>query len=170
MATVFLSIGSNIEPRAKYISDSIKLVQKVCVVKNISSVYETKPQGFVAETTFYNLVVEIETELEPLELLKSLQSIEQELGREIKSVNGIYSSRVIDIDIILFGRQVIISDELIIPHPHYLDRNFVLLPLLEISEIAIDPLTQLSIKELCSKSNHSNMSINVLGVFRLDNL
>ena len=170
MDTVFLSIGSNIEPRAKYISDSIKFIQEVSAVKNISSVYETKPQGFVAETTFYNLVLELETDLKPLELLKSLQSIEQKMGRKMKSVNGVYASRVIDIDIILFGRQVIISDELIIPHPHYLYRNFVLLPLLEISEIAIDPLSQLSIKDLYSKSNHITMSMNVLGIFRLDNL
>jgi 2-amino-4-hydroxy-6-hydroxymethyldihydropteridine diphosphokinase len=170
MNTVYLSIGSNIEPRAQYISQCIKLIREMSQVRLISSVYETKPLGFESETTFFNLMVAIDTKMTPLELLSATKTIEQQLGRKTKSNQGIYESRVIDIDIILFGRQIIISEELIIPHPHYGERNFVLLPLIEIAEEATDPLTQQSIKECYSNINVNNMSTDVLRVFSLDNL
>lgn len=168
MNTVYLSLGSNIEPRLEYMKTGIKKIGTITKLLKISSVVETVSVGFESDTTFFNCVVAVETNLTPMQLLKSLKVIEKQLGRKSKSRKGVYTSRVIDIDIILFGRHILISDELIIPHPLYQKRSFVLLPLLEIAPDVIDPLTQSSVKEMCTDARITNMSNSILHVFSID--
>ncbi|MDR2843257.1 MAG: 2-amino-4-hydroxy-6-hydroxymethyldihydropteridine diphosphokinase [Candidatus Symbiothrix sp.] len=130
--TVFLSLGSNLGDKNLNLSTAInRIAEKTGVLSAISSVYETQPWGFDSENLFYNMAIKIETELTPMDVLKSTQQIEQEMGRTQKTTHS-YADRLIDIDIILYDDLVYQSDELTIPHPHYREREFVMAPLREI--------------------------------------
>jgi 2-amino-4-hydroxy-6-hydroxymethyldihydropteridine diphosphokinase len=97
-----------------------------------SDYYVSAPWGFESEHDFVNVVICVETALQPLELLLRLQEIEQEMGRVQKSVGGVYADRVIDIDILLYEDLVIDFPELKVPHPLMKERDFVMKPLNEI--------------------------------------
>jgi len=98
-----------------------------------SSFVETEPWGFVSDNAFLNAVIEIDTSLTPYELLRVTQGIERSMGRTRKSINGNYSDRIIDIDILLYEDVVVGEPELTIPHPLMWQRRFVYEPLLEIA-------------------------------------
>lgn len=137
---VFIALGSNIEPRKDFIDIAIALIQTFGELINTSSIIETEPFGFESETNFLNAVIEIKTDLSPRALLIKLQEIEKKLGRKSKSQNKNYSSRTIDLDILYFGKQILVSPELTIPHPEIFNRDFVLIPLKEIAGDFVDPL------------------------------
>lgn len=129
---VYLSIGSNLGERFKIINQAIKLINSNCGnVLKISNIYETKPVGFLADTDFLNLCIEIETNLSSLELLTKTQQIEIDLGRKEKTSSS-YESRPIDIDIILIEGINLNTNTLQVPHPSFHKRKFVLIPLLDI--------------------------------------
>jgi 2-amino-4-hydroxy-6-hydroxymethyldihydropteridine diphosphokinase len=136
---VFIALGSNIEPRLEYIQKAITEIQTKAELVRTSSVIETEPMGFEAETNFLNAVIEIKTELTPRELLLHLKEIELSLGRSSKSENKNYTSRTIDLDILYYGQQILVSPELTIPHPEIFKRDFVLIPLREIAGDFLDP-------------------------------
>lgn len=123
---IFIAIGSNIEPRKDFIEKAIAEIQAFGELINKSSIIETEPFGFESETNFLNAVIEIQTDLPPRALLLKLQEIEKKLGRKSKSQNKNYSSRTIDLDILYYGNQILISPELTIPHPEIFNRDFVL--------------------------------------------
>jgi 2-amino-4-hydroxy-6-hydroxymethyldihydropteridine diphosphokinase len=108
----------------------------------VSSVYETEPVGFKDQPMFLNQVAEFESELSPRELLARAKDVERELGRVATFVNG---PRNIDIDLILCGAMVVESEDLVVPHPRYRERRFVLDPLLELNPDLRDPVTGLRI-------------------------
>jgi len=137
---VFIALGSNIEPRKDFIEKAIVEIQAFGKLIKTSSIIETEPIGFEAETNFLNAVIEIQTDLTPRALLLKLQEIEKKLGRKSKSRDKNYSSRTIDLDILYFGQQILVSPELTIPHPEIFNRDFVLIPLREIAGDFVDPL------------------------------
>lgn len=137
---VFIALGSNIEPRKDFIEKAILEIRAFGKLINTSGIIETEPFGFEAETNFLNAVIEIQTDLTPRALLLKLQEIEKKLGRKSKSRNKIYSSRTIDLDILYYGQQILVSPELTIPHPEVFKRDFVLIPLKEIAGDFVDPL------------------------------
>lgn len=104
----------------------------------LSSVYVTEPQGLTEQPHFYNMVVEVETGLTPHGLLDRLSDIECALGR-VRTVR--YGPRTIDLDLLLYGDEVLSDERLIVPHPRMGERAFVLVPLLEIYPGALDPRT-----------------------------
>jgi 2-amino-4-hydroxy-6-hydroxymethyldihydropteridine diphosphokinase len=104
-----------------------------------SSLYETEPIGFRDQGWFLNMVAEFETELFPKQLLHRMQKVERSLGRVRTVKNG---PRTIDIDILLYGRAVVKTEELEIPHPRYRERRFTLAPLAELSPQLRDPVTR----------------------------
>ncbi|NDV15560.1 2-amino-4-hydroxy-6-hydroxymethyldihydropteridine diphosphokinase [Muricauda sp. TY007] len=129
---VYLSLGSNLGNRRANLQKAIfRIQQKAGKVLDISSVYENPAIGFEGDQ-FLNIVISLLTPLNPEELLNVLLQIEKEFGR-IRSVEGGYSSRTLDIDIIYFGSEVINNDDLVIPHPQMQHRNFVLKPLGDIA-------------------------------------
>jgi len=148
MAKVYVGLGSNIEPRVEFLKKGVAAIKKLGKVITVSSLYESEPLGFEAEVNFLNAVLELQTKLTPLELLNQLKEIEEACGRKEKSKDGEYASRELDLDIILYDKQIIITDELVIPHPHFTKRKFVLEPLSEIASGAIDPVSQLNIEVL----------------------
>jgi 2-amino-4-hydroxy-6-hydroxymethyldihydropteridine diphosphokinase len=142
---IFIALGSNIEPRLEFIQKAIVEIQDFAELVNSSSIIETEPMGFDAETNFLNAVVEIKTDFNPRTLLLKLQEIEKKLGRIVKSQNKNYKSRTIDLDILYYGKQIIVSPELTIPHPEIFNRDFVLIPLREIAGDFVDPLRMKSL-------------------------
>ncbi|MCL2596539.1 MAG: 2-amino-4-hydroxy-6-hydroxymethyldihydropteridine diphosphokinase [Paludibacter sp.] len=157
MATIFLSIGTNLGERRKNISKAIKLLKKSvgrCV--KISDLYISKAWGFESENEFMNVAAEFETSLQPLELLKTTQQIEHLLGRIDKTQNVEYSDRIIDIDILFYNNQIIDLPHLTIPHPLLHKRNFVLIPLAEIAPELQHPVLNKSIKQLAKELQKSN--------------
>ncbi len=133
MATVYLSLGSNLGDREVYIEKAISMMaERVGIVAARSSFYNTHPWGYVSSHDYVNACVKVETALSPRQLLTVTQDIERELGRTRKSVDGVYSDRVIDIDILLYDKLTIQEDDLVIPHPLMYQRDFVMTPLREI--------------------------------------
>jgi len=128
---VFLGLGSNIGDRKKYLEKAIKALRDTSeiTVTSMSSVYETEPFGGATTDKFLNMVIKIETTLTPDELLETTMSIERDLDR-VRTIR--WGSRTIDIDILLYGNEVINTKDLIIPHVGLTERDFVLVPLLEI--------------------------------------
>lgn len=132
--TTYLGIGTNLGDRAENLTRAVALIsEQVGTVLACSSFMETAPWGFTSDNHFLNAVLAVDTALSPLELLRVTQSIERELGRLHKTVDGNYSDRIIDIDILLYEDLTIVSEELTIPHPYILMRDFVYLPLGEIA-------------------------------------
>ena len=129
---VYLSLGSNRGDRRKHLASGIeKLSGKPgIIVQRISSLYETEPWGKVDQPEFLNCALEIFTELAPEELLMVLRSIERSAGRRPGIAK--WAPRVLDMDILIYGKLVIDSPELTIPHPRLIDRRFVLEPLCEL--------------------------------------
>ncbi|MGV3240492.1 2-amino-4-hydroxy-6-hydroxymethyldihydropteridine diphosphokinase [Streptococcus hyovaginalis] len=132
MNKVYLSLGSNIGDRLEYIREAVQMLhnQEEIKVVNISSVYETDPVGYEEQALFLNIVIQVETSLNPLSLLEQCQKIESELGRK-RIIR--WGPRTIDLDILLYNQENIVSEKLIIPHPRIEERAFVLVPLIEIA-------------------------------------
>jgi 2-amino-4-hydroxy-6-hydroxymethyldihydropteridine diphosphokinase len=136
MMLTIISLGSNLGDRLSYLQfavDQIGAIPKTSVTK-ISSIYETKPQLYLDQPNFYNAIVEVETELEPVELLSKLKLIELAASRERIIENG---PRTLDLDIIISSSLMDSDSEIQLPHPRAQFRQFVLLPWLEIDPEAI---------------------------------
>jgi deoxyguanosine kinase len=133
--TVFLSLGSNLGDRLQNLREAIGQIQKTSLTAvRISGFYESDPWGNLDLAGFLNCVLEVKVYLSPQELLGFIQNIEKIIGRTVKSKNGEYSNRVIDIDILTFNKKTINSMELTIPHPFINERKFVLLPLADLEK------------------------------------
>jgi 2-amino-4-hydroxy-6-hydroxymethyldihydropteridine diphosphokinase len=132
MVTCYIGIGSNLGDRQYYINTAIKKIMMLIGtrVRKISRIIETLPQGGLIQGPYLNGVIEIETGLNPYQLLQELQKIESSLGR-LRSVKN--AARTIDLDILTYADLCIEEDALCIPHPRILEREFVLEPLKEIS-------------------------------------
>lgn len=130
---VYLSLGTNLGDKEGNISEAYRRIgEKVGRIVRRSSLYQTKPWGFESENDFVNSAICCETSLTPRQLLQETQAIEREMGRTVKSVNGEYHDRVIDIDILLYDDIEVNEPDLVIPHPLMKERDFVMNPLKEI--------------------------------------
>lgn len=133
---MYLSLGSNLGDREATMRRAIGLLnERAGSVDRQSSFIETEPWGFESTNKFLNMCVRLLTTLSPEQLLLATKQIERELGRTQKSVNGQYHDRPIDIDILMYDDVHIDSDDLMLPHPHMQEREFVMIPLREILSI-----------------------------------
>jgi 2-amino-4-hydroxy-6-hydroxymethyldihydropteridine diphosphokinase len=147
MKIVFLGVGTNLGTRETNLAQAVARIEKyVGTVRKSSSIYETDPWGFRSDEAFLNIVIEVETDLSPQELLARLLNIESSMGRVRNSQQ--YSSRVIDIDILLYNDLVIDELNLKIPHPLMNERKFVLIPLCEIAADLVHPVLKKTFGEL----------------------
>lgn len=144
---VFLSIGSNMGDKRENLLMAVRnigLIEDTEVVK-VSTILETAPFGVVDQDDFLNACLEISTLLTPQELLKELLAIEEKMGRvRVKK----WGPRIIDIDILLFDKEIIEADNLAVPHPWMCERSFVLDPLCEIAPNVVHPLVNKTIFNL----------------------
>ena len=144
---VYLSLGSNLGDKINNLQTTLNLIDsKVGDVLLISSVYQTKAEGFVGED-FLNCCVSLRTSMEPKILIKELINIESQNGR-LRSNRNIYESRSIDIDILFYEDKIINKHNLTIPHPRMNERNFVIKPLLDIAKSKIHPVLNRTISEI----------------------
>ena len=141
MHTIYLSLGTNLGSREDNLERALHLLQEqVGALLRRSSVHETTPWGFESSHMFLNLCVCMATSLSPLQLLATTKQIERQLGRTQKSAHGHYADRLIDIDILLYDDAHVNESDLIIPHPHMYERDFVMLPLNEILDDSLKDL------------------------------
>ncbi|QTA38136.1 2-amino-4-hydroxy-6-hydroxymethyldihydropteridine diphosphokinase [Thermosipho ferrireducens] len=142
---IFLALGSNIGNKEENLTKALELLKDAGItILTVSNIYETKPYGFTQQDNFFNIVVEVETHLSPMQLLKTVLSIEKKMGRkrEIK-----WGPRNIDIDILFYGNLVVELDNLTIPHYDFENRNFFIVPMNEIAPSYKHPVTNISIKD-----------------------
>ena len=138
MIEVYIGLGSNKGDRMNYLNKAVEFIeQKGAKIIKKSSIIETESWGFKS-TPFLNQVILIETNLSPYQLLVQFQQIEIDLGRKSKSKHNPdfveYHDRTIDLDILLYGNEIINSSDLIIPHPEMHKRDFVMIPFQEIAD------------------------------------
>ena len=152
--TAYLSLGSNIEPETN-IKSAVELLARHTKLLAVSSVWETKPVGFTKQANFLNAAAIVQTKL-PAQQLKerALRKIEKLLGR-VRQANK-NAPRSIDIDIMLFNRQIFTMGDRHIPDPEILERPFVALPLAEIAPDYVHPETGQTLKEIAESFNVSN--------------
>ncbi len=155
----YLGIGTNIGDRVQNLQDSIDALNllPLTTVTDVSNIYETEPVGYENQDDFLNIVVEVETELNPDNLLGACLGIEAGLGRIRTIKNG---PRIIDIDLLLYENETSNTKTLILPHPRMMERNFVLKPLLDLNfntsiinkDDVLKNLTDDGVRFYCSKN------------------
>ncbi|MDP2887827.1 MAG: 2-amino-4-hydroxy-6-hydroxymethyldihydropteridine diphosphokinase [Bacteroidota bacterium] len=152
MIRLYVLLGGNLGDKRKIFSEAlINLQNLVGDITAQSAVYETEPWGFESIDLFWNQVLEIATSLTPEEVLRKTQQTEVELGRIRKSNQ--YDSRIIDIDILFYGEEIIELPDLIVPHPRIQERKFALVPLNEIAPDLKHPVFQKTITQLLAECN-----------------
>lgn len=132
MTTCYLGLGSNLQSPKRQLQMSIKHIRSLprTAISKISTIYLSEPWGIQAQPLYCNMVIEIKTTLHPLKLLDYCKRIEKKMHRQ---PNLRYGARILDIDILLYGQMTFNHRQLMIPHPSMKTRDFVLIPLLEIS-------------------------------------
>ena len=152
---VYLSVGTNLGNRENNISNCIDYLEKISEIKNISKIYETVPYKVqIEQDNFLNLALEINFFESAENLLIEINKIEKELGRIRSSIRN--EPRKIDIDIIFFGNQIINKKDLVVPHPRFRERLFVLEPLNDIAPNFLDPITNKTINQLLINAQNSS--------------
>jgi 2-amino-4-hydroxy-6-hydroxymethyldihydropteridine diphosphokinase len=143
---VYLSLGSNIGDRERNLRAAIERLDAPGLhVLRISPVYETEPVDYTDQRWFYNLALEAETTLFPMQLLARVQKVERVLGRVRTVPKG---PRIIDVDILLYGTAVVRGSKLEVPHPRMAERRFVLVPLHDLAPTLRHPVTRTTVAEL----------------------
>jgi len=154
MATAFISIGANLGKRVQTCEQALVRLDAHPALRLVrrSSLYETEPRGDLDQPPFVNLAAELNTSLEPEDLLRLLEDTEVDLGRRPTRRWG---PRVIDLDLLLYDQLILQTQTLVIPHPRMHERRFVLVPLEEIAPELRDPRTGRTFSEILSEMSET---------------
>lgn len=156
MTLAYLGLGTNLGDRQKNLKEAIKAISLKMNVLQRSSVYETKAWGYTNQPDFLNQVIEVNTDLTPLQLLNFVKRTETELGRV---ENFRYGPRLIDIDILFYGTVIRNTTRVQIPHPRLHERAFVLVPMAEMEPDFVHPLLQKTVAELLKNVDASEIRL-----------
>ncbi|MFH1284390.1 MAG: 2-amino-4-hydroxy-6-hydroxymethyldihydropteridine diphosphokinase [Candidatus Peregrinibacteria bacterium] len=148
----FIGLGTNLGNRKENLAHALKEISIFAKITKKSSVYETPPVGYKKQRPFLNMVIKIKTSLSPQNLLKKLKETEKKMGRTKTVKNG---PRIIDLDILFYGKEIVAEKNLKIPHPRLHERDFTLKPLYEISPGKIHPKLEKTIKTLLKEHSGS---------------
>jgi 2-amino-4-hydroxy-6-hydroxymethyldihydropteridine diphosphokinase len=148
--TIYLSLGSNVGEREKNLQVAIAALEEQKIqVRRVSSFYQTEPVDFLEQSWFLNCVVEATTGLNAEGVLAALREIERKMGSRKFVPKG---PRLIDLDLLLFGRETIERPELQVPHPRMQSRRFVLVPLAEIAPELKHPSWNVTVADLLERT------------------
>ncbi|MBI2936164.1 MAG: 2-amino-4-hydroxy-6-hydroxymethyldihydropteridine diphosphokinase, partial [Chloroflexi bacterium] len=157
MTEVFLGLGSNLGDREANLLRALKLLMaKGAKIVAVSPLFDTEPVGYLNQPRFLNAACQAETNLDPPGLLRQVQVVEAEMGRTPSFPNA---PRIIDIDILFYGDQIVSSSELEIPHPRLAQRAFVLVPLASIAPGFVHPLSKRTVRDLLQKVETSGVQM-----------
>lgn len=139
MTMTYLGVGSNVGDRVEFVRRAVALLGEIegIDVVGMSSLYETAPLGGPPQRSYVNLVLAVDTQLDPHGLLSAAKTVEQVLGRMEEGIR--WGPRVADVDVLLYGDVKIADPDLEIPHPRLTQRRFALIPLLEVAPDVADP-------------------------------
>ena len=157
MARVFIGIGSNIGDRHVHLElarDALAQLPQTRLVA-FSQTYESDADSPVPQGDFLNAVGELDTDLDPLELLAALQEIERDAGRRPLVQRVKWGPRTLDLDLLLYDQRIISTDELVVPHPMMHERWYVLKPLAEIAPGAVHPILEMTVGALLENVENS---------------
>jgi 2-amino-4-hydroxy-6-hydroxymethyldihydropteridine diphosphokinase len=163
MTRCYLLFGSNQGDKKALLDEACRLIESRCgMLAERSSDYLSEPWGFEAEEWFLNVLLVVETELTPDDLMDRLMEIEHELGRVRDPEAQGYRSRTVDLDILYYGDQVIRTEKVIAPHPRLHLRRFALMPLCELIPDFLHPEFHRSQQQLLEKcSDHSKVYVSL---------
>ena len=145
LSEAYIGLGSNLGDSVQYLRAAADLMREFAIDMQPSPVYRTSPQGFRNQPPFYNAACRIRTRLTPFELMERLLSVEATIGRRRTFRNA---PRILDLDILLYGRLVIRTPPLALPHPQMSVRLFVLRPLVDIAPHLKHPVSRLTVSEM----------------------
>ena len=145
MQQVLLGLGTNLGDRRANLRRAVRRLGDVLEVTAVSPVYETAPWGVEDQPDFYNVCVAALSEHQPHKLFELLKALEVDMGR---TPTRHWGPRVIDIDILLYGKQVVNTEDLVIPHERLAERAFVLAPLADIAPNVTHPVLERKVSEL----------------------
>ena len=145
---VAVALGSNLGDRERYLRDAIGALREPLSGLTVSAFYDTEPVGVGEQPRFLNAAAVGWTELPPRALLETLLRIEATFGRTRPHPGA---ARTLDLDLILYGDQIIEERDLVVPHPRFRERRFVIEPLAEIAPDWIDPVTKRTMRELMGR-------------------
>jgi len=156
MLQIFISLGTNIDPREKRLAEARTLLKESEQLNwQESQIYETAPWGKTEQANFLNQVIGFSSKKTSYELLELCKDIEQKLGRQKREK---WKEREIDLDLLYCGNEILQSEILTIPHPYISEREFVLRPLCDIAPDFIDPISKLTVKEMLAQTTKSIVS------------
>lgn len=145
--TAFIGLGSNLGDRLGTLKAAVRTVEQHGSILAVSSVYETAPVGLEDQPAFLNAVMQVSTPLAPETLLRELLNIERSFGRD-RSLAPAQGPRTLDLDLLLYGDQIIATQGLTVPHPSLHLRRFVLVPLVEIAPAFHHPVLDRTLQQL----------------------